>query len=565
VAAICGRLEGLPLAIELAAARVRILPPDRLLERLTSRLSLLTGGAADRDPRQQTLRGAIAWSHDLLPPAERALFRRLAAFAGGTFEAIEAVCAADGAADPLEGLDALVRQSLLRQEEQAHGPRFFMLESIREFAAEQLAASGEESAIRTAHGEHFLGFAEAAEPQLTGPDQVEWLDRLEADHDNFRTALTRLAQTSPAQELRLVAALWRFWDARGHLSEGRGYLEAALSHDRGGGSAVRATALDGLGVITWVLGDAQRAAAFHEEALALSQASADEPAAARSLGYLGWIASSLGDLDRAVPYFEQALAVFRRTGDERRSAVMLNALGDVALNRGRFDEAEVLANEAYDVYRQLNDPVGSAESVQLLGRIAWHAGDFAVAADRYEESLGHWRQLGFSEGIALDCVNSGRAAQRLGDPERAISRIEEGLQIARDLGDSGTEAFALNSLGHLMLEIGDHKRAHALIVQSFELNEQIGEKIGMAECLLFLASVASSRGDALASVLLLAAAERLRKSIGTQLGEDQRAEYAGMLEFGRDALDSAAFEEAWMMGSVMSPSQAIAEYKPSTP
>ncbi len=234
VIAICRRLDGLPLAIELAAARVRILPPSQLLNRLDTRLKVLTGGNRDLPARQQTLRAAIEWSHELLDPGEQALFAHLAVFSGGcTFEAAEAVCGAAGALqlDVLDGLDSLTQKSLLRPEDGADGEtRFTMLETIREYGLERLDATGHAETVRRAHADYFVTLAEAAEPQLTGADQVDWLNRLGAEHDNFRSAMGWLEQGSEIEtRLRIAAALWRFWWMRGHLAEGRGWLERALA------------------------------------------------------------------------------------------------------------------------------------------------------------------------------------------------------------------------------------------------------------------------------------------------------------------------------------------------
>ena len=289
VAAICLRLDGLPLAIELAAARVRVLPPGQLLARLDRRLKILTGGNRDLPARQQTLRAAIEWSHELLDPDEQSLFAHLAVFAGGcTLEAAEAVCGAHGGheIDVLDGLDSLSQKSLLRPEEGSEGwTRFTMLETIREYALERLDASGEADSLRQAHARFFLDLAEAAEPQLTGPDQVLWLDRLGTEHDNLRAALGWLERSSEREPwLRLSGALWRFWWVRGHMTEGRGWLARALAETDGLPPAVRAKSLSGAGILAESQGDYVQAKALHEESLALARQSGDRFAIAASYG-----------------------------------------------------------------------------------------------------------------------------------------------------------------------------------------------------------------------------------------------------------------------------------------
>ena len=315
IVAICRRLDGLPLAIELAASRVRLLPPKAILARLDSRLTLLTGGGRDRPERQQTLRGAIAWSHDLLDPAQQTLFRRLAVFAGGwTLDAAEAVTGF-GSDPPLavfDGLDALHDTSLIRLQEPvdrdaAADPRFAMLQTIQEFATEQLVASGELAQAKEAHASWFLDLAIAAEPHLPGPSAVSWLDRLESEHDNLRGALDWLrGQGDGDRAVTLAAALWRFWWLRGHVAEGREQLETALAVDGSTASAARAAALDGAGVLAETQGDYDRAEALHQESLALSRERGDKTGIARALGNLGVVAFDRGDDDQATTFSRRA-------------------------------------------------------------------------------------------------------------------------------------------------------------------------------------------------------------------------------------------------------------------
>ena len=320
IVAICRRLDGLPLAIELAASRVRLLPPKAILARLDSRLTLLTGGGRDLPERQQTLRGAIAWSHDLLEPAQQTLFRRLAVFAGGwTIDAAEAV-AGFGADPPLpvfDGLDALHDTSLIRAQEGIGAdaradPRFAMLQTIQEFASEQLATSGELGQAKEAHASWFLELALSAEPHLPGPSAVSWLDRLESEHDNLRGALDWLRTQGDAERaVTLAAALWRFWWLRGHIAEGRFELETALAVTSPMASAARNSALDGAGVLAETQGDYDRAEALHREALTISRDRGDRTGIARALGNLGVVAFDRGEDDQATALLEESLALAR--------------------------------------------------------------------------------------------------------------------------------------------------------------------------------------------------------------------------------------------------------------
>ncbi|MBW3634744.1 MAG: tetratricopeptide repeat protein, partial [Chloroflexi bacterium] len=351
VAAICQRLDGLPLAIELAAARARVLAPAQLLARLDKRLKVLTGGHRDLPSRQQTLRAAIEWSHDLLDPDEQALFARLAVFSGGcTFEAAEAVCDGSGDLpfDVLDGLDSLTQKSLLRPEDGADGaPRFTMLETIREFGLERLDATGDADNLHRAHVDYYVTLAEEAEPQLTSPDQVAWLNRLGAEHDNFRSALGWLEQEDEdATRLRFVAALWRFWWMRGHLTEGRRWLERSLAEADDQLPAVLAHALGGAGILAESQGDYEQATDLHVKALHLLRLVGDQIGIAFSLTNLGIVADALGDYDRANDVHTQALAIWREAGDELGMASSLNELGTLAINRGDYEAAEELLSQS---------------------------------------------------------------------------------------------------------------------------------------------------------------------------------------------------------------------------
>ena len=302
LAEICARLDGLPLAIELAAARVRMLPPQKMLERLGDRLRLLKGGARDLPTRQQTLRGAIDWSYELLEEYEKTLFGRLSVFAGGrTLEAIETVCDPEGDLDALEGIESLLEKSLLRQEEGPGGePRYVMLEIVHEYAREKLEESGEAEEARRRHAEFFLGLAEETETEMRGPEQATWLDRLEAEHDNLRGALSwALERGGPELGLHLAVAFWWFWEARGYFDEGRRWLEQALAKGSRASSA-RAKALDGVGWLAFNLGDIDRAVAAAEEGLKLrAQVELEASAAASLLRILGIAAEIRGDYERA--------------------------------------------------------------------------------------------------------------------------------------------------------------------------------------------------------------------------------------------------------------------------
>jgi predicted ATPase len=373
VAELCARLDGLPLAIELAAARVKLLSPQAPLARLGRRLSLLTGGARDLPARQQTLHSTIDWSYDLLEPAERTLFARLAVFVGGcSLEAVEAVCNVgdDLLLDPsagsgqavLDALALLVDKSLLRQAEGPDGePRFTMLETIREYAAERFETSGDAECWRQRHAGYSLALAEQAAPELTGPRQAAWLERLERDHDNLRAALGRALERDQTElGLRLAGALGRFWEIRGHLREGQGWLERALSRWPEAPAAARAAALNAAGSLAYHACAYERAATLHQEALSLRRVLGDRRGVAVSLHDLGITALHLGDLDRSEALCAEGRAIWRELGDQRGVAISLNSSAILARNRGDHERARAYYEESLALFRGIGDTGASA-------------------------------------------------------------------------------------------------------------------------------------------------------------------------------------------------------------
>jgi predicted ATPase/class 3 adenylate cyclase len=376
VAEIVRRLDGLPLAIELAAARVRLLPPAALLKRLESRLSVLTGGPRDAPVRQRTLRDEIAWSYGLLSNDEQALFRRLAAFVGGcTLAAAEAVAGRDGDLDVFAGLGSLVDSSLVRQDEHDGEPRFTMLETIREYGLERLTESGEEPAVRKSLAAYFLALAQAAEPELTGPTQFTWLAQLETEHSNLRAVLEWTLEHDAETALRLAGALGRFWRYRAYFTEGRSWLERALAEGPAGMTQDRAKALHGAGVLARQQSDYRQAAVLLDEALAHYRELGDEHGVADALDGLGNVALGQGDLERAEKLFEEVLRLWRSQEDTNGIARALDDLGSVAQSRGELERAMALKEQSLGLYRKLQDEWNVARLLNNLGYTASEAGD----------------------------------------------------------------------------------------------------------------------------------------------------------------------------------------------
>ena len=409
VAEICRRLDGLPLAIELAAARVRLLGPQALLARLGRRLALLTAGPRDLPARQQTLRATLEWSHALLTAGEQVLFARLAVFAGGcTLEAAEAVCNADGdlPIDVLDGVESLVAKSLLREVGAGGEPRVGMLETVHEYAGERLAASGAAGALRRRHARYFLGLAEQAEPHLGGGDQAAWLKRLQADHDNLRAALGWSLAGEPEVGLRLAGALWRFWEICGYFTEGRGWLEQALAGS-GGAPALRAKALTGASTMAFCQGDYQQATALHGQALLLFRRLGDARGVAFSLNNLGVQALHQGDLRRAARRYTKALALAREAGDRRLTGYALHNQGELARLAGDYGRAVSLAEESAALFQAVGDQWAAAATRCTLGVAAQGQGDHGRAAREFQDALRVFYALG-DRWWAAECLGGWR-------------------------------------------------------------------------------------------------------------------------------------------------------------
>src|SRR5215218_3400962 len=367
VVEICQRLDGLPLAIELAAARIKLLPPRVLLDRLGNRLKILTGGARNLPERQRTLRNAIEWSYELLDEGEKLLLGRLGVFSGGaTLEALEAVCDARGdlRADAFDGAASLLDKSLLRQEEGTEGEaRFVMLETIREYARERLGQSGEAEATSRAHAEYFLALAEEAEPMLWGAEDAAWLDRLEQEHNNMRAALSwAIANQEAELALRLGGALQWFWFARGYYGEGRSWLEQALTGEDGASTAALAKGLDAVGWLAQEQGDINRAAEAAENGLKLGDEEAVGNVIVADLKHvLGETARHHGDYDLATEYYKEGLELYREADDRRGVAWSLGSLANVAGDRGDHERAKGLYEEGLILSRRLGGarPLGA--------------------------------------------------------------------------------------------------------------------------------------------------------------------------------------------------------------
>jgi predicted ATPase/class 3 adenylate cyclase/Tfp pilus assembly protein PilF len=529
VAEICCRLDGLPMAIELAAARIRLFPPRALLSRLETRLKLLVGGARDLPARQQTLWDTIAWSYDLLSVGEKQLFRRLAVFVGGcTIEAAEAVCQPGDSSseeypplemEVLEGIAALVEKSLLRQEEGRDGePHFSMLETVREYARECLAASGEAPGAMAQHLSYFLALAQRS--AVDGPEQGEWLERLEREHDNFRAALDWSAGDDEGDVgLKLTAALARFWEHRGHLSEGRRRLTAALAHPRAAEpTALRGDLLNQAGNIASWQGDLAVGRALHEENLQIWRAHGDRAGVACVLHNLAIIMGGLGEYAQARQMFEEALAINRDRGDRHAEASDLDWFGLFLVGQGEDETAQSMFQQALKIARELRDTREVAIALEGLGVVALRSADYTTAQALFEEAL---------------ALNRGQRMR-------------------------GYEAHNLSSLGTVALHRADYPTARALLAQALEIQQEIGTRGGVATSLRMFARLAVLQGQPGRAARLFGAAEALGEAIGNTLAPAAQQEYDRSVAGARTALGEQSFVMAWAEGRAMPLEQAIA-------
>ncbi len=522
VAAICARLDGLPLAIELAAARIKLLSPSAMLARLEGRLNLLTGGARDLPSRQQTLRGTVDWSYGLLNAAEQTLFRRLSVFAGGcTLEAVEAVCDTKGdlGLDVLDGMASMVDKSLAQQVEQADTEtRFRMLSTLREYALERLAESDDESATRRAHAAYYLVLAEEGAEDIAA--HPEWLDRFEVEHDNFRVALDYLIKTGDADwGLRLGTALFRFWETREYLTEGRDAIARVL---------------------------------------ALEGTAARPKLRARLLFAGAVLAGEQGHYGSARQMFENSLETCLELNDKRGVAVALNALAVSARDRGDIAAAALLFERCVAIWKDLGDPADFARALSNLASVMKLQGEYERASSLYDECLTIFRQVGDVAGAAWTLNYQGDVAREKADFVAARSFCEQSLSEFRRLRDRWGIASTLSDLAGLSCDQGNNSEARRLYGESIKVFQELGHKRGIARALECLAVSAAAQSNAELSLHLAGAAAALRQRLGAPLTPAGQPRLEKALEFARRTLGDAA-GTAWMEGWAMPIDQAVHE------
>jgi predicted ATPase/DNA-binding SARP family transcriptional activator len=564
VAALCHRLEGLPLALELAAAWSSVLTPMQIQARLTRRFDLLVSRRNDSESRHQSLHAAITWSYRLLGEDLRRLFVCLSVFRGSwTLEAAEAVCEEPLA---LDYLAQLRDRSLVVAETAGLEMRYRLLETLREYAEAQIASEARRELERR-HVRYFTELAESIAPYWEGSEQGVWLDRLEAEYDNLREALAYLRADTAGVEmgLRLTGCLWRFWYMRGHVSEGRQYLAEILARDTGGvPTAPRARALGGAGTLAWSQGDLTATQSYQEQCLAAWQALGDRRGIASALGNLALALDERGDRAGARTLYEESLEIMRALGDRRGIGIMLNNLGVLAHSMSDTDTALAYFEESLVLKRETGDQRGVSVALNNLGLLREDKGDLDAARAMQEESLAIKREIGDKRGIASSLQNLGALARRQEDTAEALRLVEESLAIKRELGDKRGITSSLNILAALACARGEMALAHSQLEESLAILQELGDGQFIVNTLWGFANLASTEGQPARAAHLLAAIESIRIALGTSLREADRHDYDRTLAAVRMSLDPDTLAAAWEAASAMTLEQAVA-YALQTP
>ena len=561
IAAICRRVDGLPLALELAVAHLRLLSPAEVLARLERPLTLLAAGPQDLPTRQQTLSTTLDWSYALLSPASQRLLRCLAVFVGSAnLEAIEQICP-DPSPPALTCLhDLLTAHLVQRVSAPTEETRISLLDLVRAYASEHLRASGEADALKDAHARYYVDLAERALPALLGPDQRIWQQRLQQEEENLRAALGwTVAQWDGTLGLRLAGALWRYWYQRGALSEGRHWLERALEAEHPAGvTPARALALHGAGWLAFGQGDYPRAKAYHHAALEMSRALGDAQGIAQALNNLGGIARMEGDFPLATTLFEESLACYRALADQRGISNLLANLAALAWEQGAYDQAQHLAEEGLAIQQRIGNRTMAAITMEGLGLIALDQGDYPRAQRWFEDCLELGRALSDGRRIARACCYLGKALQAQGQVAEATALYRESLAEAQAVEDTAGSAEVWGSLGEVALEAGDSQQAVTCYQTSLALHRQLGEKRGVARALEGLAQAYSLRGGQtnrevlLSATRLAAMAAHLRVTTGMGTAPMEHTRLEQLRASLRAHLGTEAFEAAWSAGPTLS-------------
>ena len=551
IARVCRRLDGIPLALELAAARTRAMTPEEIADRLDDRFRLLTAGATTGPARHQTLRAAVDWTYESLSDVERLVFNRLSVFAGSfSLDDAETVCGMTPLTedDVLDVLLVLVDKSLVLADGQSQTTRYRMLETLRHYATGKLTDSGEHDQARARLLEWAISLAEVAEPNLEGRDQGRWLDLLETEHDNLRAALSwGIGLDDVGGALCLAAALWRFWEVRGYLTEGRRWLERLLALPGDVPPHLRAKALNSAGVLAQRQSAYDAAQALYEASLTIRRELHDQRGMAAALLGLGNLAGLQGDHGRGEKLFQESLAIGRAVDEPRVVAAALANLGWLAHERGDLRCARELLQESLDIFADLRDGHGSANALHRLGAIAQSEGDWSTARSFYEESLRMQRELGERYGVVWSLSALADVLEAEGDAEAAGRMLEDVLTLSQELGNKYCETITLTRLAERAWSATDRAGADRLFRRAVALAERLGDRPSLVRCLHGLARLSQVEGDFDRATRLLAAGQSVAPGEGD--GDDEVSAL-------RDGLGQARFLTAWMAGRSMDPAEA---------
>lgn len=544
VAKICARLDGIPLAIELAAARVRVLSVEEIADRLDDRFRLLVSGNRTALPRQQTLRALLDWSYDLLSDHERILLRRLSAFTGGwTLQAVEEVCA-DRFIEAWQILDLLIHlvdKSLVIGESHEGVERYRFLETIRQYAQEHLLVAGEVEELARKHAEYFLMLAEESYGELWGPKQGIRLVQLEAEHENLRMALEWMKRDENRAEmlLRMAGSLWRFWEIRGYISEGRAWLQRALDANPNAPVHLRANGLRGAGVLTCQQGDYTQSKAIHEQSLAIFRELGNKLGIARELSDLGEIARYLGDYPEAVAMHTESLALRYEIDDKEGLAISLGQLGTIALDRGQHTHARELLEESLKLNREREDKLSTALSLNNLGLASHLLSDFGRAVSLFEEALSLYRELKDKLGTSNALLNLGSVAKDQGYFNQATTLFNECLVLKQEVGDRRGIGRVIVGLAEIAVYQGNYARGAELAEQSLKIFDELGVKRGVIISFEVIVYATHHQGDYDLAHSLASQALALSNEIGAPRGIAYSKAFLGLIAYAKGNLMEA--------------------------
>jgi predicted ATPase/class 3 adenylate cyclase/Tfp pilus assembly protein PilF len=559
LAGICSQLDGIPLAIELAAARVKVLTVEKIYERLSNRFSLLTGGKRTALPRQQTLKALIDWSYDLLSQEEKILWRRLSVFNDGwTLESAEEICSDEkvGKEEMFDLLCMLTEKSIIIFDEEKD--RYRILESLRQYGEEKLKETNETNEILSKHLFYFMEFAEIAEPELKGIEAPFWLDKLEMEQSNLQAAIERsLINENKEKGIRLAGALGRFWGIRGYFSIGRRLLECILVNIRDVNKITRGKALQAAGVLAIYQGDYEQAQKFHENSLTLYRELGDKLGIANSLNSLGNVAWHYGNFENARKLYEESLTYSRELGDKCGIAISLNNLGIYAINRGDYEQAHKFYEESLIIRRKLGDRHDIAYSLNNLGFVAYNQGKNEQAWKFCQESLVLNRELGDKYGIALSFNNLGLVLYNQGDYEQARRFFEETLALQREIGDKYGIALSLNYLGNVVYNQGDYKQAWTFYNEGLSLSRKISDISRITNCLIGFAEIAVVENIFNRATCLLGSVESALQSMGTVLDRDDLIRYDNTIKKLHEQLTDEEISKYWDEGKKLTLDEAV--------